>query len=205
VQPVAAQYRFLHIPSKRCIKRIGRLFGISEYLRCYETGILRRLLRREIGDVLKSVYLVRRRSRRQSPGIVLLSARPGDGKSLLHLFEGICRNPQRRIIQDCFLTPTPWSPDPLAGQTYRPCQFFDPLTDRASRHPSCPRDRCRAAPAEHNRFSRRDEAARALVHDGGQEIKAAFDGPIVIHVSEYTALALGTFILSRVLSVLDHS
>ena len=37
---------FLHMPSKRCTKGIGRVFGVSEYLGCHETGILRRLLRR---------------------------------------------------------------------------------------------------------------------------------------------------------------
>jgi len=45
------------------------------------------------------VYLMRHRSRRQSHGIALLSARPGDGKSLPHLFGGICRNPHMRSYE----------------------------------------------------------------------------------------------------------
>jgi len=36
----------LHIPPKRCIKGISRAFGVSECLRCHETAVLRRLLRR---------------------------------------------------------------------------------------------------------------------------------------------------------------
>jgi len=46
--------------------------------------------------VFRNVYLVRPRLGRQKPGIALLSAYPDDGKSLLHLLGGICRNPQLR-------------------------------------------------------------------------------------------------------------
>jgi len=48
------------------------------------------------------VYLVRPRLGRQKPGIALLSACPDDGKNLLHLFEGICRNPhfRKRRVHD---------------------------------------------------------------------------------------------------------
>jgi len=35
----------VHNPSKRCIKTVGRVFGVSECLRCHETGVLRRLVR----------------------------------------------------------------------------------------------------------------------------------------------------------------
>ncbi len=45
---------FLHTPPKRCIKRVDQAFGVSEYLRCHETGILRRLLRRGGADVPQS-------------------------------------------------------------------------------------------------------------------------------------------------------
>ena len=46
---------FLHIPPKRCIRGFGQAFGVSESLRCYGMGILRRLLRHETDDVSKSV------------------------------------------------------------------------------------------------------------------------------------------------------
>ncbi len=45
---------FLHTPPKRCIKRVDQAFGVSEYLRGHETGILRRLLRRGGADVPQS-------------------------------------------------------------------------------------------------------------------------------------------------------
>ena len=43
--PAAGSRGFLHIPPKRCSKSVDRACGVSESLRCYEKGIVRRLMR----------------------------------------------------------------------------------------------------------------------------------------------------------------
>ena len=55
VQHPVAQYRFLHNPPKRCIKRLGQVLGVSKSLRCPEMGILRRLLQPVMSEVSQSV------------------------------------------------------------------------------------------------------------------------------------------------------